>query len=399
MRNRLCILFLALSMILLLCAGSAGAEGILPVLQTPPPEETYAISLQSTTGAEYSSLDQAEGGGYKYNYPDVSYACYTRFSQKLAEEGYLLVSAETLEDGTSRAVVTDGTVALVIDYNLETHTASVSYPPSVFARDTALYDDYTEIKDGDVIQVTDHATATVTGWQWKNYVKFEARNEGFLSGNGINCVTLCFDVDYFRPETIYYGSLFRNPVVRYDGQEVEYVSQGLFDNKSDLNNYTSKYGFSGKMEAGPFALVFKLTDEQLKHPEKTTVTFADHDNAVRYVYRLVPALTDEALTGVWYGTATSSDEGAPPLYLKIPIWTDGGSYFAFSSTDDGSYSSSSCTTLNWLENTIDVDISNGVYKEAKGTYELADGVLTMKLAITRDKATYTYQAELRKDKE
>ena len=389
-----------LAILALLLAGTACAEGgILPVLQTPAPEETYAISLHQVTGCEYSSLGQAEGGGYMYNYKGVSYAAYSRFSTKLAEEGYMLVSSETLEDGTSRAVVTDGAVTLVMDYNLENKTASVSYPPSVFARDAELYADYTEVKDGDVIQVTDHATAAVTGWKFLYHLSC---GNDYYTGENKNCAVMTFEVDYFRPESIYYGYLLRMPVVRYEDTEIPVNSltptAGRFENDYYVNSSTS-YAFSGKMDAVPYAICFLLTDEQAKHPEKVTVSFADNDNAVRYVYRLY-RYVDEDIAGHWKGRAVSTEQGIPYFDMEMDISVGGLAYYYAFEEEEGYGSPGTSTYINmkYREQTIRITSIGGGQDEAEGTFVFEDGVLKMDLDVKRYKDAWRhYTVELQKE--
>ena len=408
MKSKTRILIPVLLVVLaLLLAGAACAEGgILPVLQTPPPEETYAISLQQVTGIEYKNLGQAEGGGYMYNYENVSYACYSRFSTKLAEEGYMLVSSETLEDGTSRAVVTDGIVTLVIDYNLEKKTASVSYPPSVFARDAELYADYTEVKDGDVIQVTDHATAEVAGWQPLYRVQLYNSGNNYYSENGVNYAVVKFMVDYFRPESICYGNYLRKPVVRYEDEEITpsgslRAAAGTFSDGYYINDSTSSYYFTGKQDDVAYAIVFPLTDEQMEHPEKVTVSFADNDNAVRYVYRLYRNV-DEDIPGTWKGRAVCDTEGIPYFDMTLRI-TSGGlaNYYAFEE-EEGYKSPGSTNYINmdYTEKTIRISSISGGQDEATGTFAFEDGVLKMELKVKRNSDAWRdYTVELQKEDE
>ena len=399
MKHRVRILSILLA--LCLCAGCAAAEGILPVLQTPPPEETYAISLQSTTGSDYVGLDTADGGGYKYNYKNVTYACYTRFSQALAKEGYILVSSESLEDGVTRAVVTNGTVTLTLDYNMEKQTASVSYPPSVFARDPDLAEDYTEIKNGDEISLTDHATATVTGWRWSSSCYSRNKDKTFNSSTEKNYVFLCFDVDYFRPEDISASGMLRKPEVRYDGRLLEssYFTQGIQGSNEPNKISDYKTYFSGKMSTS-FILAFTLTEDQLLHPDKVTVTFADYDNAVRYLYRLFATLPED-LTGTWRGKTTAEETGGESLDLTFEIWPDGSARFGFTYGEDQK-TVRNAFSLPYPDGagTFSVKLSTGTWTKAEGTWTLeAEGMsLKAKLSLSND-TEYGFTTLLKKSAE
>ena len=136
-------------------------EDSVSILPTLP----ATVSLHGATGVTVSERKTAEDGSRIYQYNYVPYECYTRFSVKLAEAGFSLVSAEMLEDGTSRAVVTDGKATLTVDYNQETKKAAVTYSPGVFARDAARYADYIEVKAGEPIPLMEGVTMTIAGWE------------------------------------------------------------------------------------------------------------------------------------------------------------------------------------------------------------------------------------------
>ena len=395
MNRKARILAILLSLALAcLCAGAAADGGILPVLQTPPPEDTYAISLHSATGAAYSSLGTADGGGYKYIYEDVSYACYSRFSTKLAEEGYILVSSEMLEDGTSRAVVTNGTVTLVMDYNMDRETASVSYPPSVFARDADLAADYTEIGNGGQFEVTDHATAVVTGWNWAGVYYNRYDDKYLYSGDGVNYIYLHMNVEYFRPEEIESRYLLRQPQLYYDGQLIEDGARSWGELTMDgttprVYNYYSSY--KDKMEAA-YAIVYKVTDEQLQHPEKIALTFADHDNAVRYVYHPAATLPAE-YTGIWKGTAAASGAGNP-FELTVEIRPDGNARASF--TVDESLRRVPFT-FSETEKEFTVNVSTAGVDKAEVTWEAEGESLNMAIRlILSDGTDMNYTVALQK---
>lgn len=394
MNRKARFLSILLSLVLAcLCAGAGADTGILPVLQTPPPEDTYAISLHSATGAAYSSLSTAEGGGYKYNYSDVSYACYTLFSTKLAEEGYILVSSEMLEDGTSRAVVTNGTVTLVMDYNLESKTASVSYPPSVFARDPDLNTDYTEIRDGGQFQVTGHVTAAVTGWNWAGWFYNRYNDKYVYSGDGTNYIYLHMDVSYFRPEETDSRYLLKQPELYYDGQPVENAAdaRGMLSMDGNTPRIYNSSSYKNKMES-PYAMVFKVTDEQVLHPEKIAITFTDYDNAVRYVY--YPAATLAAdYTGIWKGTATASDAGEP-FDLTVEIRPDGNAMALFTVNESLKRIP---FTFSETEKNFTMYVSTAGIDKADVSWEAEGEALQMDIGlILNDGSTMNYAVALQK---
>ncbi len=390
MKNAARSLAAILILAMLLCAGIAGAEGILPILQTPKPQETYAISLHSATGLESFSLSTADGGGYKYNYDNVTYACYTQFSIKLAEEGYFLVNSETLDNGTVRAVVTNGQATITLDYNMDKKTASVSYPPAVLARETDMYADYTELRDGSQISLLDHANATVEGWSRRvsNYDSNE-------SGPDVNWVVLTFDVDYYNPEEIRAEYLFRNTKVYYDNEKIELNRQGIW--YPDYPNHVGTSDrFKGKMRT-QYAMMFKLTREQLMHPEKVTVTFSDYEYAKRYMYRL-SAYAPEGLPGTWQGQAVPQGEGEA-FDLKADVYPDGTWYLTFV---QGDYTKSFLAgqTLKDSNKLYKGSIDSNRLQKFEGTFEYADGKLTVNASpVFKNIGTCTYTIELQKQPE
>ena len=406
MKTTLRTLSLALALLLLL-TGSAGAAGILPVLQTPKPQEIYAISLHSATGAEFDSFERAEDGGYKYLYSDVSYECYLAFSVKLGEEGYTLVSSETLEDGTSRAVVTDGKATLTMDYQLEAQTAAVSYPPFVYARDAALFGDYTEVRDGDDITVFDGIKATVTGWEKAPYYY---RNDSAGSKRSGNILILYLKIDYNRPERMFGGDLIRHRVSLYDGKVRQKDAIGglvrTFDNLVYNVERDTRYNTAASPEVflegkvtKPYAIVVDgLSSEQMEHPEKLSVTFSDYYNAKRYVYHF---RTDEeeqgvpdGLAGTWKGIGTPKN-GGTPIDLTVRIEADGSGEYTFV---QGDYTESYPFTVSREDNSFSVDIpATAMLGRVEGTYEFKDGVLTLDITTTfAGGRTYSYTAECAK---
>ena len=80
------------------------AEGILPVLQTPVPEITEAVSLHAACDVKAVTPTLEKDGGYRYDYKLITQENYEDFGRALAQEGFVLGSAETAADGTERAV-------------------------------------------------------------------------------------------------------------------------------------------------------------------------------------------------------------------------------------------------------------------------------------------------------
>ena len=76
---------LALLLILLPVSG-AFAEGILPVLQTPPPEITEAISYHRAMNRDSTPSASSTGDDrYYYEYSSVTYLNYLDFGRALAQ--------------------------------------------------------------------------------------------------------------------------------------------------------------------------------------------------------------------------------------------------------------------------------------------------------------------------
>ncbi|MBQ3423822.1 MAG: hypothetical protein IJH38_01315 [Clostridia bacterium] len=124
---------IAALLLALVLAACAGAEGILPVLQTPPPEMTETISYHRVMN--FSSTPSASHAGddsFYYVYSSVRYADYLAFGRALAQEGYALSESGFTESGLARLVVKNGP-ALTLDYNPFCQELTVRYPPRVLA--------------------------------------------------------------------------------------------------------------------------------------------------------------------------------------------------------------------------------------------------------------------------
>ena len=96
------IIVVTLMLCLLTCL--ALAEGILPVLQTPVPEITEAVSLHAVCDVKAVTPTLEKDGGYRYDYKLITQENYEDFGRALAQEGFVLGSAETAADGTVTAV-------------------------------------------------------------------------------------------------------------------------------------------------------------------------------------------------------------------------------------------------------------------------------------------------------
>jgi len=266
-----------------------------PARATLLPELKQTISLHAATGKGFTTPDRVNGG-YRYIYYDVPYPAYARFSVKLGEAGFTLVSSEKTEDGYDRAVVSDGNVTLTLDYDQEAKRAIVTYPLDASPRDAAKYGDYTPVGAGDRIELNEGLTATVIGWKkvdqyvtyyydnnWIPFAKY--CDSEYPSGNGVQQVLVTFEIENERPEDLVTSSLLSGLQVYCDGDEVwcscgELTSEASFSIDGD-DRLRPK-------EKITFAVGFGLTDEQAAHPENLAITFTDRNYALRYAYNPEP---------------------------------------------------------------------------------------------------------------
>ena len=104
-------IILPLCLLLCLWTASAFAQGILPVLQTPMPEITQAVSLHALR-CEEAPVPKAPGNGvYTYEYSKVTYNQYQNFGRVLGQDGFVFESSETSEKGvvtSETAPIKDG---------------------------------------------------------------------------------------------------------------------------------------------------------------------------------------------------------------------------------------------------------------------------------------------------
>ena len=258
------------------------------------PEIPQAISLHGVTCKSYYDKTYPEDGGTQYNYTDVSYDLYDLFSTKLEEAGFTLESSQTLIDGTSRAVVTDGEVSLTIDYNMDNGDASVLYPSGVFARPCVEYDDYITLKDGDSISLTEDVSMTVTGWEEvdsytdyyydNNWIPSKYCSDEHVSAYGEHQVIVSFLVDYNRPDSYSVNSLFRDMNADYGVYNPIYFDRGeetgersIYDDSDNEVSGTKQFTFS---------VGFSLNDSEMENLDKVALSFEDTDGTARYVYYL-----------------------------------------------------------------------------------------------------------------
>ena len=269
---------------------------IAPAQDSILPELEQVISLHAVTGLSRPSPDLVSDGGYRYYYYNVPYAAYARFSVKLAEAGFTLVSSEKTEDGYDRAVVSDGDVTLTLDYSQEGEFAMVTYPLDVSPRNARKYDDYTIVGAGDTVELSENLTANVLGWQaMDQYVTYyyddnwipvaKYIDHEHTSGDGVQQMLVTFQITNERPDTLDARSLLNGLTVYCDGESVS-CDYGTMSGETHFS--TDSDQVLRPKETITFAVGFALRDEQAAHPENVAVTFTDKNYAVRYAYILAP---------------------------------------------------------------------------------------------------------------
>lgn len=254
------------------------------------PELAQIISLHAVTWVSRPSGDYVERlseGGYRYHYTYVPYDAYRRFSVKLGEEGFWLVSSGKTEDGLDEAVVSDGEVELTIRYNQQSKDAYVSYPAFAHARDRVIFDDFDVVRDGESFPLGDNITATVTGWECVDRFHNQYNGTDYESGNGRQLVVILMDIDYRRPTGTTYGNLINFGTLYAEGDhericfgrliqsEPYYKIQRYYDELTGKSHFTA-------------AIALSLTEAQAADPQGVALTFGGMDNYVPYVYFLQP---------------------------------------------------------------------------------------------------------------
>ena len=256
------------------------------------PELKQMISLHAATWINRPSGDddvkkRAEGG-YQYYYPYVPYAAYRRFSIKLGEAGYTLVSSGKTEDGQDMAVVTDGEDEMTIVYDQEHMKAFVSYPPSAHARDRAFPEDYDIVRDGEPFLLGDNITATITGWEPVDQFYYQYHGTDVFSKDGIQLIIILMDIDYRQPTGTQYNNLLNLGIVCI-GDRTESIftfgrlrkTEPYYDIQRGYDEITGKTQFQA-------AIALELPEEAAADPAGIAVTFSGMDNYVPYVYYLQP---------------------------------------------------------------------------------------------------------------
>ena len=251
------------------------------------PELKQVISLPGATGVDWVMPEAAEGTGYVYRYQDVGYACYTAFSVKLGEEGFTLVSSETLEDGTARAVVTDGEINLTLDYNMTDRVAALTYPVGAHARDIRE-EDSTQVKEEQSFALLDGVTVTFTGW---NYVKtvLKENSSSYTSmpvEEGCRLLMVTADIQYNNPAPVVRRDILKRLAVHYGEETLEDLHGSYHENNNTLESLSINKAVVQGVENFTFAVVVQVTEEQAQHPDQITLTFTDPDQAARYIYAL-----------------------------------------------------------------------------------------------------------------
>lgn len=283
---------------------AAAPAAIDPATASVLPELTQVISFESATAVRPEETVWT-GTSYRHSYSGVSYAAYTRFGEKLGEEGYALTSAETLEGGVSRAVVEKDGIKLTLDYDMEKETASVLYPKGVHPRELSLYGDFTELVEGETVQLAEYASLTWLGWEkvdsYREYYKDyrykpnpKRTSEEHTTGEGVQQVLLRFSVRLEPGAEYRTADILKNLTLRYGKEKLE-MNRGLENGEHSFNydDLTETITSGGAAKEYVVACGAALTEEQLEHPEEVTLTFNDGDNAVRYVCYLESPVDEE----------------------------------------------------------------------------------------------------------
>ena len=260
---------------------------IAPAQDSILPELEQVISLHAVTGLSRPSPDLVSDGGYRYYYYNVPYAAYARFSVKLAEAGFTLVSSEKTEEGLDRAVVSDGKVQLTIDYSQEDEYAYVTYPQYAHARDRDRFGDYEVIRDGDTIETMENVKITFTGWEFVD-VLYSSSYGRWEAADGMKLALIHMDVDFYRPETWSVYDLTRSRTLYFAGASIsDATCCGEYEynpEDADLNNLYDR-SHTGRAQF-PMAIGLMLTEEQAAHPEDIALSFFSPDSITPYVYYL-----------------------------------------------------------------------------------------------------------------
>ena len=103
------------------------------------------------------------------------------------------------------------------------------------------------------------------------------------------------------------------------------------------------------------------------------------------------AAIPEEMIGTWEG-AGIPPAGGSPIDLTVVINEDGTGEYIFI---QGGYTENNPIEISYEGNSFSVNTDDSVLNECVGTWELADGVLTLDITSTlASGATYSYTAEL-----
>ena len=135
------------TLVLCLLGSLSIAEGILPVLQTPVPEITEAVSLHAVCDVKAVTPTLEKDGGYRYDYTKITQENYADFGRALAQEGFALDSAGTAADGTVTAVAAKDSASVTVTYDCGKETLRAVYSPRVNAMEKNEEEPYTIRED------------------------------------------------------------------------------------------------------------------------------------------------------------------------------------------------------------------------------------------------------------
>lgn len=258
------------------------------------PQIPQAVSLHQSTCKDYYDITHPEDGGTLYRYSGVSYEQYELFSTKLEEAGFTLESSQTLVDGTARAVVSNGEIALTVDYNVDSQEAEVLYPKGVFAKDCVKYDDYTLLQDGDEIQLMEDVSMKVIGWEEvesyvdhyldNNWIPSKYVENNHISAYGEQMIFMTLEISYNRPDAKSITGLLNDLNVSYGVYNMIYPDRG--EVTGDRSIYDDSDNEASGEKEFTFGIGFSLNEAQMEHLDKTAITFMNGDATERYVYYL-----------------------------------------------------------------------------------------------------------------
>lgn len=256
------------------------------------PELTQAISLHAVawfSRPDSNNIDKRSDGGYRYYYSSVPYSAYERFSNKLAEEGFSLVSSDVTDNGYNHAVITNGEYELEIYYHTEKKDIYVHYPAGVHARDRKFYEDYTIVRDGEVIDLDPNIKATIAGWEPVERFYGYRSGKWFESDDTTQVIILKMDVDYRLPTGMDYYYLIEVGSLVAEGEDSKYITYGKLyvEDDGDMNILDYYDDIAGR-DHFTLAIGLRLTKEQAANPEGVAISFRGYNNYTPMIYYLKP---------------------------------------------------------------------------------------------------------------